>query len=380
MKLKLLNRNYSKITFFALVTACLFPSIIHAFDESSPYGIGGTGNNNQGRWDLITDAGFAWNRTDFEWFAIESKKGEFHWQREDDIVRNANEKGVNLFISLDYMPQWASASMDADPQVYKHGPLIEEQEFLDAWHDFFYNAMVRYRGPEVKNKEGVGGEYGQVKYWGIWNEPNLGQFWNGTQEQFADQIAYYSGRAFAKFKKDFPTAEVYLCGPELSTTTSQTEEKIISWAKDIRKAVEKGGKSVDSKSNISIDVITMHQYDGKDVPELRIEAMDRWHKLMTRSTIFGGAGYSKKLPYWITECGWPTADKKAVTEEVQADYLIQMYNAAKERKWLDKLFWFSLFDGNDPHKYGILKNEGDNEDDIKLAYTAYKELIASSTN
>ena len=336
----------------------LFAGNINNID--SPYGINGTGNDSPGRWDAITEAGIGWVRSDFEWSVIEKTEGIYDWSYTDTLVNEAVKRGLNLFISLDYCPKWASASDSKDENIYKHGPLKPGQKYLDAWHDFVYDAMDRYKG--------------KVKYWGVWNEPNLGQFWNGDRDQFCKQIAYYAGKAIAKYRLNNPDAEVYLCGPELSTTTSQSKSTIVKWAKEIRENVEKGADNFLPGKGTTIDIVTMHQYDGRDLPEERIKSMDEWHTAMKDS-----AGYGDK-PYWITESGWPTAGSKGVSYEKQAEYLVDMYSAMNERSWLKKFFWFALFDGNDPVKYGILANEGDKAEDRKPAWEAYKNFIHDYPN
>ncbi|MHC4060677.1 MAG: hypothetical protein ACYSTZ_10355 [Planctomycetota bacterium] len=301
------------------------------FSENSPYGIVGEPTTTT-QWNLITDAGISWLRVDFDWSRM-----VHGWNDMDILVNEAYSRGINIYGTITYCPPGYSTSGT------KYGPL--NPAYYDAWHDFVYDVMNRY-----KNK---------VKYWGLWNEPNLGQFWKGTREQYCLQIVFYGTRGFKKFKENNPGVEEYLCLPELSSSGS--DRKIKKWIDRI--------VYYNRAAGYEFDVITMHQYDGGDTPSGRISKIfDRW-------LYFVRIGMANKQ-FWVTEIGWPTCGSKAVPWFTQGDYLIEIMDAmnAGYNAWWNKTFWFSLFDGNDPKCYGITAGNGETK---KAAWYDYRDYIAS---
>src|SRR3569833_640730 len=105
----------------------------------------------------ITDLGLDWIRVDFSWDMIEPAQGQYDFTVTDGIVAAADSMGVNVYATLSSTPQWATdgaaqSGVPRDPA---------------DWDDFVYTVVSRYSG--------------SIKYWGMWNEPNLSQFWAGDR-------------------------------------------------------------------------------------------------------------------------------------------------------------------------------------------------------
>jgi polysaccharide biosynthesis protein PslG len=111
---------------------------------------------------MARDAGFHWMRQQFQWVALEpDEKGEFvgqfgesTWDVYDDIVDAAEELGMELIVRLDTSPKWARVG---NPHV------TTPPDDLDDFGDYVQAVVERYRG--------------RVRFYQVWNEPNLGVEW-----------------------------------------------------------------------------------------------------------------------------------------------------------------------------------------------------------
>jgi polysaccharide biosynthesis protein PslG len=128
--------------------------------------------------ELIAAAGFHWLRQEFPWYDIEiSGKGNFQdcrnppkcisaWDKYDQIVALAQSHNLELLVRLSSPPDWSRADGSARGAF---GPPDNMADYAD------YAAAVatRYKG--------------RVKYYQIWNEPNIYDQWG---KQPVDPEAY----------------------------------------------------------------------------------------------------------------------------------------------------------------------------------------------
>jgi hypothetical protein len=209
---------------------------------------------------------------------------------------------------------------------------------------------------------------GKITYWGLWNEPNLPQFWAGSRDQYIDVIlktgadAIHAGNRGAK-----------VGGPDLAHLVSGDSD----WYDWLRESLLEAGDR--------LDFITHHIYDssGNRSVTSKLEA----------STLFGGhpalwgyvppsvkevlesTGWTGK-PVWLTETGW---ESSRVGESRQASYyaglLSDWFTGRSGRGWLTKVFFYELKDSADPGSstWGILRPDGS----PKPAYDAYQAFAVS---
>ncbi|MBI2321574.1 MAG: cellulase family glycosylhydrolase, partial [Chloroflexi bacterium] len=135
---------------------------------------------------LLADAGFGWIRQQFPWADIEQPAKGQHWdtrwntsswEKYDRIIALARRNGVQVIARLDYPPAWARSN-----QRWPAGPPDRYEDF----GDFVATVVARYRG--------------QVRYFQIWNEPNLTIEWGRESPSAADyvrllRIAYQRAKA-----------------------------------------------------------------------------------------------------------------------------------------------------------------------------------------
>ena len=126
---------------------------------------------------MVSDAGFHWIRQEFPWEDIEIHgRGDFEdrrhepyrsaWEKYDHIVDLANKYDLEVTARLSNPPAWTRALTDT---IGTRAP----PDDLADWGDYVYTVVSRYRG--------------QVRYYQLWNEPNIYPEWG---EQPVDPEAY----------------------------------------------------------------------------------------------------------------------------------------------------------------------------------------------
>jgi polysaccharide biosynthesis protein PslG len=145
-----------------LAAAVIFGGTAFA-DVNSPYGINSHVPDNA-TLDRIAGAGIGWIRVDMNWFQMEPGRDSYNWGFMDTVVNQARARGLEVFATLAYTPAWANGTGNiADPPL----------DTAD-WYDFVFDTVSRYKS--------------KVKYWGMWNEPNLDSFFTGSGWQYREWI------------------------------------------------------------------------------------------------------------------------------------------------------------------------------------------------
>jgi hypothetical protein len=334
---------------FALALVAVVPAARPAAAaEVSPYGINvhaPQGAELTALLDRVQAAGIGWVRIDFIWAWVEPARDQYDWGVYDAIVAAARARGIEVFASLAYTPPWATSGSAVNGVPDDPG----------QWAEVCSAAAHRYRNT--------------IRYWGVWNEPNLDKFWAGSRQQYVDVLLKPCADAIHTAN---PAAKVG--GPDLAHLTSGDSDWY-DWLLDV---IQQGGDR--------LDFVTHHVYDSdghRDVGD-RLDG----------STVFGSrpslwdavnpsvkevlkeAGWWGK-PVWLTETGW---DAAGAGESQQAAWygglLSDWLGGNPNRSWLQKIFFYELADGPPPGPgWGILRADRS----TKPAYDAYRAFIAAHT-
>jgi len=277
----------------------------------------------------VAEAGIPWIRIDVNWNAIEPARGRWDFSQVDRVVATARARGLSIFATLAYTPGWANGGLGA----------AYPADDVNLWKNFVKVAVTRYRD--------------SIRYWGIWNEPNLPEFYARSKENFLNQVFL---PAALEIRTSAPAA--FIVGPDLAHLTSTGNEWYF-WLKYI----------LQNAANW-IDVVSHHVYEDKGVYYL-FELLESGDGLLPSvKSVVSEAGCGGK-PFWLTEVGWQTAK---VTEQTQADRYLEMLQGQATRGYPIKVFFYELVDppqaGSVP--WGILHSDLS----AKPAYTVYKDYIA----
>ncbi|MEZ0229379.1 MAG: glycosyl hydrolase, partial [Planctomycetota bacterium] len=247
---------------------------------------------------------------DINWPDVERVEGQHDWASVDRVVDFAASRDLRIFGTI------AAAPRDASKYVA-----------------FVKEVARRYRG--------------RIQALGIWNEPNLEQFWKGAKKANLDEILL---PGLCAIKQEAP--EILRCGPDLSSSGDYRKD----WLEPILRA-----------AGSEFDVITHHQYDGKDTVAGRVKELDSLRSYLQK------AGYGEK-PFWLTEIGWQVGKK--VTADAQAKNLRGILEAMLTRPWWNKTFWYDSHGAG----WGLLGSDGAAEEGQPTpSFLAYRDVIQAAT-
>lgn len=110
--------------------------------------------------ELVAQAGAYWTRRNaLLWSEIEPQEGARNWdavQKLEKELTNAADQGLEVILIVRSTPEWAQAVTGQ-----KCGPVTSDK--LPAFAAFMQDVVERYSAPPYN-----------VKYWEIWNEPDIG--------------------------------------------------------------------------------------------------------------------------------------------------------------------------------------------------------------
>jgi polysaccharide biosynthesis protein PslG len=284
-------------------------------------------------WDrpvsILKDLKVNWTREEFIWSQIEPQKGNFDWTFYDRAFGKLSESGINVLGIIDYSAPWATedpSRADAD----KYMPNIQE------WRTYVGKVVDRYGG--------------KVKYWQIWNEPNIPTFFK-PEPNTAQYMGLLKNASEVIRNKD-GAAKVVLGG--LSGVD-------VGYLQTL--------KTMDAGRYF--DVLAVHPYrlDFKSPPESGGLERDLAN-IEKIAKEFGG----KEV--WLTEFGWPTDSAEGVSEDIQAKYLARTYLISLSFSNIKKVFWYDFRDdGNNSNfredNFGLVERDYT----PKKSFLAYKNLI-----
>jgi len=279
---------------------------------------------------MIRDAGFRWIRQQFPWEDIEIHgKGDFEdrrtqppksaWEKYDRIVELAHEYGLEIIARLDNPPAWSRARGN---EIGTFAP----PDDLDDFGDFVYAVVSRYRG--------------RIKYYQIWNEPNIYPEWG---DQPVDPVAYTQllKVGYTRAKEADPEAVIISAG--LAPTT-EMGLKNLSDLVFLQKMYDAGAKGY-------FDIMSVQGYGlwtGPDDRRVDPSRTNFSRPLLIREIMVRNGDGDK--PIWASEVGWNalpegfpgTAVYGRVSEDLQADYTVRAYERAQEEwPWMGVIsYWF----------------------------------------
>lgn len=272
--------------------------------------------------EMVAQAGFGFIRQEFPWEDIElHAKGDFTdrrheparsaWEKYDRIVSLAEKHGLEVIARLDKPPPWAGPSPYAPP------------DRIEDYADFVAAVVERYQG--------------QVGYFQLWNEPNLGIEWGGRPDP--RQYARLLCAGYQAAKAANPSAVILAAA--MAPTTEQGPENL----DDLRyweALYEAGGGEC-------FDVASAQAYGLWTGPaDRRVEAerANFSRPILLRALLVEHGDADK--PIWISEAGWNTVPPELpapygrVGPERQAAYtVLGLQRALNEWPWMGVMnLWF----------------------------------------
>jgi MYXO-CTERM domain-containing protein len=281
--------------------------------------------------DAAVAAGVEWVRIDFNWYIAQPSAGKApDFSLFEKVIDAAQKRGLKVFPSISYSPAWAGGA-DTDGITTNNAPKP------GLYRIFTEQAAKHFKG--------------KITHWGLWNEANLDHFFDGTMQQYVDNVLL---EGFAGIKAGCPSCKIL--GPEFATV-GKTHE---AWTTASLAALKKAG--------LMFDIITWHIYGGF------LETQPGWqcwdgdlfvHDLDERRACLGfpvgttplrellKAQNLQHLEVWLTETGY-RAPIGTAKEATQKTYYRRVLEEQLKRPWWSTTFFYEIVDDNNfPDKWGI---------------------------
>jgi hypothetical protein len=307
--------------------------------------------------DHLADSGARWVRIHAKWREIEPNDVTprvYNWRAVDlRLSPLAELPGVNLIVTVDGTPDWASPFGSSGPG----GPI--RQDKLANYAALVQELVERYDGDGYADAPGSP----VIRYWEFYNEPDRGNTpsdirWGNYGGQYANMLQ----AVYPAVKAASPQAKVVFGG--IAYDWFEPDGPFVeSFVDDVLAA---GGGAF-------FDVMNFHAYPAfagnwaSQGPGLLEKSEFLRAKLLT---------YGLDKPLIITEAGWhsnPSPDYPNATPEIQARYVVQLFTQAKAAR-LELMIWWMLHDpgGFYPYDNGLVTFEGVR----KSAFFAYQTLVS----
>ncbi len=254
--------------------------------------------------ELAADAGIRWAKQHFPWSDIEPEPGRHNWAKYDRMVDLYRDRGLQVIARLDWPPPWVEPVpwLPPDLRGRVNAPPADNADF------------ARYVAATVRHFRG------RVRFYQIWNEPNLIAEWGANPAHPVDPVEYVAllSAAAAAARAEDPDA-VVLTAP-LAITTEATNLRGNMNDLDYLDGMYSAGAAA------HFDVLAANAF-GMDLPPedppataaLNFRRAELQREVMLRH---GDAGTA----VWFNEFGWNAAPREVpsawrqVTEAQQAAY------------------------------------------------------------
>lgn len=295
--------------------------------------------------DDIKDAGFKIIRTNLYWGQIEKERGDYKWEKYDQVVQDMTAAGATPLFALsfsnhNYASMFTYKRKDGREEKTALPPITPEG--IAGFSAFAAEAAKHYKDNHV--------------IWEIWNEPDYIQFWR--PEPNGADYARLATAACLAIKKADPNAIVV--GPASAGTPS--DDNRIDWWRPF----------LASPALDCLDAISVHPYvrNTNYGPELNIKKYARLRQLIAERT-------ERKIPIISSEFGFSTTDWNVSPERQAAlftrNFLVNQMEGIPVSIWYD---WKN--DGTDPknreHNFGIVTKDDERKPVFYAAQTLTRQL------
>jgi hypothetical protein len=334
----MINRRIAYPLAIFAILFCISPLLLSASPDSqlpwrnkgTPFGMV-TAVANRVRTDeidryvsLLNEAGVQWTREEFFWHKIQTERnGPYNWSGNEQGLYNYDyavhaqaQAGINMLGLIDYAPAWNYGRPDLD-------------SWINEWGDYVYQVVARY------------GRGGPIKYWEIWNEPNLSLSGYHLGLYTIADYARILNVARAAAKAADPEATIVLAG--LASVWSYPPSDTTYDYFDYLDELGRLGAWND------FDILAIHPY-RVDPPEGAPWRRDHQQTFPTEMARLDAMMYQYGAkPVWLTEMGWAT-DRAVfgVTEDAQAQLMVRSYVMAIAHPSVEKIFWYDFRNDTEP--------------------------------
>jgi hypothetical protein len=284
---------------------------------------------------MARSAGARWNRWEFRWANVEQTPGQFQYGTADVMVGTSAANGLSMQGILISVPDWAMEK----PSRLPRGLYLAWNDPGNLWTRFVTETVTRFRG--------------RIRYWEVWNEPDLAEvFWGGTTADYYQLLKV----SYQAIKAVDPSAQVLLAGLAYWPNPGFLEDLLGIMRRD---PTARG-------NNFYFDILPWHQY---------ARPSDLWDRVTQSRQLLATTVGTK--PIWVNEANVPAWDESPMNDfkpynwsasvREQASYVIQAM-AYAVAAGAERVFVYRLQDTEWPEAYGLLRPDGS----ARPAYVAFQ--------
>lgn len=269
--------------------------------------------------DAVRALGVGHVRLAVEWGQVEPAPGAWDWTVMDRMVELAEARDVEILEVLAYNARW-----NADPP----GDPMTRPVDMDAWAAYVRAMATRYRG--------------RIRTWEVWNEPNVDTFLRSPG------YAGHPERRWSDYRDILEVArrELKAVDPDNVVVFGGIAHGSDDWWRDLEAYEAVGAVAL-------CDVMAIHPYVGADPYD------PRWYPRYVDEMLTTLARHGHgEMEVWVTEIGIPTGGHElAVTEAVQAEWLVGLFDVPLSRPTVKRVYWYALQDEGG-EQFGLLRADG----------------------
>jgi Glycosyl hydrolase catalytic core len=294
--------------------------------------------------------------TGTNWFQLcpDSDYSQCDWKRLDKFLAAAKNNGiVDVMYTFGKTPGWISTDPENNCWGRFKGVCFPPRDLTpdgggsDAAFKGFVQAIVNH------NQRLNPDAYLRIKYWGLWNEPNAGQFWRGT----VPQMVRMTKDAREIIKAADP--EALILTPEPSSTSRHN---------NINHAAEWLDQYLNAGGGQYVDVIAFHTYPNNAAEHPVVEDLVKMVNSV-KAVVARHPEVSKK-PLWVTEGSWQEGNETNWQSDDHPKAFVALYHILLASEGIERVYWYK-YEGEGEGCCGTLWNE--EHGDLPAA-SAYREV------
>lgn len=321
------------------------------------------------RMDLLAATGAKVTRFDILWKDVaptppanptDPADPAYRFDHIDAVVKGLHKRGITPIVSVFSGPAWATGGT-VDDDGLPYNSRVPDPDAYAA----FLEALSRRYGGRFEGRDGK--RLPRVRYWEVWNEPNLKIFlWPQADEdgRMVSPGAYARlvRAAYPAIKRGGGEDTVVLVGasgPRGRTDSSGVGAE--EWLRELRRL------------DVPLDAYSQHIYPAA-APTVETEVKPSWSTV--DDFLAELESWRPDLDLYITEAGYTTqaTDFRAtsVTEEQQAEYLRQIFELPQvQDPRVRAIVWFNMQD-NPNWPAGLMRGDGSH----KPSYDAFRDAAS----
>jgi hypothetical protein len=325
---------------------------------TNPFGVQTYGNTGHPDPDfsVLQDSRSHWLRNSIEWRQVEPTNrapAQYVWTNADRALRAASDNCVNMIVTLDITPDWATTGDGRSP--FQTDLLPEFVEFVTA-------VVERYDGDGVNDAPGNI----VVKHWEFYNEPDAGPApTGGGWGEFGTRYAEMLKAVYPAVKAADPEAQVVFGGLAYDSFTDSAF--VGPFIRDFFDNV------LDADAGPYFDIMNVHYYPfSRHRREwTQTDSSGLVEKIGVIRSKLAERGLNK--PLFITEIGWHSNNiaSNPSNEDFQARHVVQLFTQSVA-VGADVAIWWPLVDLGD---YQFKSGLASDSDTYKFAHKVYLEAL-----